>query len=388
MSKFLTLVLRESVDISFFVPKKACASNSPSFSWDSAISGAANVLGALIHNDSVVGSNNMNWQVAQLNAAMQDQTNKSNQKIAAAANKANREQLEYQNAFNLDMWNKQNAYNDPKAQVDRLKVAGINPAFAMGNGSAGQASSIQSAQGSPAEKSYNVAPRLDYRHQPLDYSGFGQAVNAYYQNQVLAQQAKNIGAGTENMVIQNEKDRKAMSDILRYLHNQAEKEGAEGQRAKRELAFFNAAYDARLQLLYGDTRLQKTNLDMMAEQMEGIKLDNAFKKVQNAFQTQLNDKQLAQMDATLDQIHAQIGLISANKLLTDEQRLHEIEKKVSQTIDNGLKGIDFKIKKQTKSYVIDQIKAESEMSRYNRSMQAPRDIYKMLVGWIPMAKGL
>lgn len=63
------------------------------------------------------------------------QTNKMNLKISREAN-----------AYNTDMWNLQNAYNDPSAQMERLKKAGLNPNLMYGNGasvSVGNASSPQ-----------------------------------------------------------------------------------------------------------------------------------------------------------------------------------------------------------------------------------------------------
>ena len=48
--------------------------------------------------------------------------------IAGAASKY----ADQQNAQQL--WNKTNAYNDPSAQVARLKKAGLNPNFILGNG--------------------------------------------------------------------------------------------------------------------------------------------------------------------------------------------------------------------------------------------------------------
>lgn len=38
-----------------------------------------------------------------------------------------------QNQFNLDMWNRQNEYNSPKAQMQRLADAGLNPNLAYGS---------------------------------------------------------------------------------------------------------------------------------------------------------------------------------------------------------------------------------------------------------------
>lgn len=52
----------------------------------------------------------------------------------ASTNKANADIAERQNQWNLDMWQRQNAYNDPKAQMSRLRQAGVNPALAYSEG--------------------------------------------------------------------------------------------------------------------------------------------------------------------------------------------------------------------------------------------------------------
>lgn len=81
-------------------------------------------------------------KVANINAAAVDRTNQ-----------ANRELAQYQNSYNYNMWKEQNAYNDPSAQMDRLRAAGINP-----NSIAGQstASGIASAPPEAASMTYQA----------------------------------------------------------------------------------------------------------------------------------------------------------------------------------------------------------------------------------------
>lgn len=59
----------------------------------------------------------------------------SQQSAVKEANKGNMELAKYQNDRNLELWNMNNAYNDPSAQMDRLKNAGLNPNLVYGNGS-------------------------------------------------------------------------------------------------------------------------------------------------------------------------------------------------------------------------------------------------------------
>lgn len=62
------------------------------------------------------------------------QTGQNNQNINRQ-NTANMQMQELQWRRSLDMWNRQNEYNSPKAQMARLKEAGLNPNLVYGNGS-------------------------------------------------------------------------------------------------------------------------------------------------------------------------------------------------------------------------------------------------------------
>lgn len=66
-----------------------------------------------------------------------DSTNKQNYEIARMNNQFNEKMFERQMHYNTEMWNAQNRYNDPAAQVERLKNAGLNPYMMLDGGSAG-----------------------------------------------------------------------------------------------------------------------------------------------------------------------------------------------------------------------------------------------------------
>lgn len=126
------------------------------------------------------------------------------------------------------MWNRQNEYNDPSAQMERLKAAGLNPHMVYGNGavgnSAGSAPSYGSASYSPARAGlsksasprsasprYNPArfnaPRTDISHVPfqLDLSGISQFARKLMEfNDVRVKQAQvdNVSAQTKNIEAQ------------------------------------------------------------------------------------------------------------------------------------------------------------------------------------------
>lgn len=66
------------------------------------------------------------------------------EKQAAIQRDWNEQMMDKQNAFTVDMWNKTNEYNDPSAQVERMKAAGLNPLYYGLDGSS--ANGIESAQ--------------------------------------------------------------------------------------------------------------------------------------------------------------------------------------------------------------------------------------------------
>lgn len=58
---------------------------------------------------------------------------------------------EREKAYNLDLWAKQNEYNSPKAQMQRLEEAGLNPNLMYGQGTTGIAAAIRGSDiGSPS----------------------------------------------------------------------------------------------------------------------------------------------------------------------------------------------------------------------------------------------
>ena len=87
----------------------------------SLISGAANLLGGLF------------------GASSANKAAKTQLQAVRETNALNKELAFQQNEWNLQQWYRQNAYNDPTAQMSRFRAAGINPYFALGNITSGNA---------------------------------------------------------------------------------------------------------------------------------------------------------------------------------------------------------------------------------------------------------
>lgn len=103
---------------------------------------------------------------------------------------------------NIRLWNMQNAYNDPRAQMERLRNAGLNPMLMYGSGAgaggAGQASSINTTDHMPPQ----------FRVQTFDKAA--NALGSYFDLKMRQAQAN-------NMLLQNtEKFNDIMMKIDKY----------------------------------------------------------------------------------------------------------------------------------------------------------------------------
>ena len=143
--------------------------------------------------------------------------NKTNLQIARENNQAQREMFHEQMAYNTDMWNKQNQYNLPVNQVQRLLAAGINPAAVYGNGTMSEAGQL-TAPNAPNLQQSHVSPY------EFDFTGVSQAVNAYYQNQLINAQKKKTNAETQHTEFMTMEGNKKLLPTLEFLQNQAKKE--------------------------------------------------------------------------------------------------------------------------------------------------------------------
>lgn len=129
--------------------------------------------------------------------------NKGQKEIAQMNNEWNAEQAAInrewqtsernaQNQWTLEQWSRENEYNSPAAQRARLEEAGYNPYMngLDGNSSGtGATSSGVSGVGNPTAQMPNQVPETFQ----MDFNSIGDAINSYYSNQLLSNQAKGQG---------------------------------------------------------------------------------------------------------------------------------------------------------------------------------------------------
>lgn len=349
----------------------------------SLIGGVANLIGGALGLSGQDSANKQNLEIARMNRDMQRETNR--QQL---------EMFERQLAENRWYYNNTNEYNSPSAQVQRLKNAGINPSFVMGNNSTAEASSLSA----PAAPSL-TAPAVNAQVQPLDYSFIGNgaftAVNAFYQNRLLDAQKDKTLNDSSLSAANAFRTWQGNPSYLRSLENQANKTGFEGDLARSELAYIQAVNGQRISQMFNDTRMQEKQMKIADEQYNQLIVNNALAQIEKLYAPRIKQEELNNLRKTGQQISAVIALTNANAMLTNEQRLHEIEKKVGTIIDNGMKGFDHDIKRDTKQYIIGMAKADleirgatSKMSQWDARNYTTTQRYKMFSSVIPFASGL
>lgn len=161
----------------------------------------------------------------------QSSANKSNIAAVQEQNKGNMALAEYQYSKNLEQWNRQNEYNDPSAQMERYRRAGLNPNLAIGNAGNATSSPEYSA---PTMQRATVNP---VSH-PLSgiATAIAPAIDAYQNMQMKQQELAMMH--TRNEILESQRD---------YL-------GLKTRDLFSRYKFYNDSYDYRL-----NTLLSKSN---------------------------------------------------------------------------------------------------------------------------------
>ena len=316
-------------------------------------------------------------------ADAQKEANRTNLQIARETNAANEKLWQNQANYQTQMWNETNEYNSPENQKKRLLAAGINPSAVFGNGSMAEASNLSAPSANPA-----VGAHVE----PVNYmagisEGISNGLNAFFDSQLKTKEIEH--RGYENKILNSDsiyKDR-LNAQNLKYLENMSKREDFLGEIARTDLAYYQAINGQRISQAFAATRMQNKQIQQLDESIFGQQLMNKLSQIQIAYAPKLNDAQLKQYYSTVNQISANIGLINANRMLTDEQRLHEVEKRVSTIVDYNLKGMDYQLKKETKKYVVDTYKSESSIKSMEERNWISGERLRRLSSVIPFVSG-
>lgn len=197
----------------------------------------ADALGAIVG----FGTGIMNNQVSQYNAKKDFERQK--------------ELMRLSHQYSLQDFAIQNSYNSPKANMQRLKDAGLNPDMVYGSGSVGVSDASVPQRGAPGS---SMAETIPFNNPVLDAVSAAQGMAA----------AKKAGAETIGQKIQNDFDLKSFQDRLASFGKQNNKTDAEIKKLGEEAANLQQEFSvmtAQLNLWHLDEQEKHKRLDQMDE---------------------------------------------------------------------------------------------------------------------------
>lgn len=234
-------------------------------------------------------------------------TNETNQRIARETNDLNRFLFYEQNRLNRENWSLANVYNTPLAQRQRYESAGINPALALGNITAGTADSIAPASSHPA-----VSPPPAQNELATLSQGFTQMAD--YKLRQEAQratidlqntQAERNKADTVGRSIENEYTSDVLKSQIANLSAQTRKYDMEIEQGNFTIENTRRMTDKQIQMI--DAQIAKIVSDVDFQNvMKSVKLYE-LRNLMPA-QRQLLAGQFQHMMACVDLVGSQIKL--------------------------------------------------------------------------------
>lgn len=222
---------------------------------------------------------------------------------------------ERQKSDNIEFWRMQNEYNSPRAQMQRLQEAGLNPALMYGRGpgsdSAGSINSPSSPNWSPD------APRVDG-------SGLGESLSRYYNIEQMKAQTDNtrkLGINYELDAVLKTLD--ASSKEVQTARDRFELNKARELRqtsiemANQQLRKIYQENEIALSQEERAAAMHEPNLMLAAEQVLNMKAATAksivdSKRIQQAIKLMKKDGQIRQLNIDLMKkgIYPSDGIIS------------------------------------------------------------------------------
>jgi hypothetical protein len=224
-------------------------------------------------------------------------TGKQNKKSRAFS----REMYEKTKTDNIAAWNAQNEYNSPQAQMDRLKAAGLNPNMVYDKGGAIQPAGnistpdVQGAQFRTPEFG-NIGTGLvqgyfDTKIKQAQYDNLKQTNTVLQQEAILkaaqaeGESVRTYGKGLENYVYHQNSDalaRGAYLDNQQKIANITYTNDENARKAAMQAPNLQQAVLGVARSAAG-LELDKSQLDMLKQQIYNAKQEGIFKKAQADF---------------------------------------------------------------------------------------------------------
>lgn len=180
-------------------------------------------------------------------------------------NQKNKQLAEYQFQRNQEMWHLQNQYNSPKAQMDRLRQAGLNPNLVYGTGSVAGLNTGRPPEYQKPDYQLNTS---GLTQNPMDLLG------QYTQIKNIQAQTDNTKAQTNNAEL--DAGLKAIESII--MRKQGEKEGINVSLAEIELEIANRTKDYQVQAAEQEVEKRKTEVLKGMAETAGTKQRTEYEK--------------------------------------------------------------------------------------------------------------
>ena len=215
-------------------------------------------------------------------SSSQKSANAANLQAVRETNEANLKLYREQYADQYKLWQENNAYNDPSAQMQRLRNAGLNPALLMQNGGAGTASAASVPTASPMQAGHvdPVPPAFNASDVANTLSMLGSGVNQ-------ATQAR--GNQISNTFMSRIKQQELAQSIAQTeLLKQQTKKGSmeysllESQLTMQKLQYrlFSETYDQQKQSFQLSNDLTSANASLARQQAKSARAQELFTNVQ------------------------------------------------------------------------------------------------------------
>lgn len=161
--------------------------------------------------------------------------------------------MRLQNQYAIDNWERQVSYNDPKAQMQRLRDAGLNPNLVYGSGSVGLESPSIAPPSAPSAPMQVTSP-----------ANYQSVLSDAVQAAVGIQQAKKAGSEAIGQDIENKYLEKSLNDRLELVATENRWKKQDVERVKEQTAilqqqFASVVADLNLKQLDADERRVRLN---------------------------------------------------------------------------------------------------------------------------------
>lgn len=263
-----------------------------------------------------------------------------------------------QNKFAEHMTDKQNLWNSEPAQMNRIAQAGLNPALAFGDSSAG---GVASAPGTPTLQ----APQVDFSDIGLSAA---QAFSAIASGTKDSEEAKGINIDNMTRAAMNQKQLEHLDSLL-----ESEETNRSLTRMQRamvrtqrdwvnfQLRLGNATFDSQVQSRVLQNLETQARTNMLMEEGKNYAADTAYKKSMTVLNNIEAKFRPAQLQSSIAEAYARIESMSAQNQVSYAQAAKIYKDTIWQEFANQDAAIKLEVYKKSLPFVMSGWKQQSDL---------------------------